>query len=319
MRRWLLAAGVPIALAVAALAVAIAAGGPRTPPRMATIDAPFGHVDWSDLPGIERFTARDGTSLAYRRYAPAGAPARGAVVLVHGSSARGASMHPLARRLARAGYAVLAPDVRGHGASGTRGRIAYVGQLEDDLEDLVRALDVPEPRVLAGFSAGGGFALRFAGGPRQRLFDRYLLLAPFLHQDAPTFRPGGGGWVDVGVPRLVALGVLNRVGVTALNHLPVAAFAIAPEDRAILTSSYGYALAVSFRPHEDWRADLRGAEERLDVVVGADDEVLQADRFEAVLREAGRPAPVTVVPGVDHIGLTLSPVGVDAVARALER
>jgi pimeloyl-ACP methyl ester carboxylesterase len=117
----------------------------------------------------------------------------------------------------------------------------------------------------------------------------------------------------------VALGVLNRVGVTALNHLPVAAFAIAPEEREILTSAYGYALAVSFRPHEDWRADLRAAGQPLDVVVGADDEVLQPDRFEAVLREAGRPTRVMVVPRVNHMGLTLSPTGVDAVTQALER
>ena len=38
----------------------------------------------------------------------------------------------------RAGCETYAVDIRGHGGSGTRGDITYIGQLEDDLADLVR-------------------------------------------------------------------------------------------------------------------------------------------------------------------------------------
>ncbi|MFL5263140.1 MAG: alpha/beta hydrolase, partial [Anaeromyxobacteraceae bacterium] len=218
MRTALLLAA-PLLLVATALALAIALGGPSAPPPLASIAAPLRSVDWSALPPPSSFAARDGERLAYRAYAPAGGGARATVVLIHGSSARSESVHPLARGLARAGYAVVVPDVRGHGASGPKGRVRYIGQLEDDLEDLVRAAAPGSPRILAGFSSGGGYALRFAGGARQALFDRYVLLSPFLGPRAPTYR--AGPWVGVGVPRIVALTLLNRAGVSALNGLPV--------------------------------------------------------------------------------------------------
>ncbi len=311
------AAAVPL-LAAASLALAIALGGPRPPPPMASIAAPFRDVDFSAVPSASRFPARDAVPIAYRAY-PASGPVRGSVVLVHGSSARSQSMHPLATALAAAGLATYALDVRGHGASGPRGRIAYVGQLEDDLEDFLSAVAPPRPRLLVGFSAGGGFALRVAGSDRQRLFDGYLLLAPFLHQDASTFRPGGGGWVAIGVPRLVALGIVNRVGITSLNGLPVTAFALDARDRQLLTPAYSYALAVSFRPHQDWRGDVRRARQPMEVLVGGEDEVFLPERFGPELERPGDPVPITIVPGVGHIGLTLERRGIAAVVDAALR
>ena len=71
-----------------------------------------------------------------------------------------------------------------------------------------------------------------AGGARQALFDNYLFMAPYTNRRAPTFRPDAGGWVSVGVPRVIALTLLNRIGITAFNHLPVLAFAINDAPRA---------------------------------------------------------------------------------------
>ena len=48
--------------------------------------------------------------------------------------------------------------------------------------------------LLIGFSAGGGFALHFAGSNKSALFDRYVLLAPYLGPWAPTNQPHAGGW-----------------------------------------------------------------------------------------------------------------------------
>src|SRR5262249_56769442 len=92
-------------------------------------------------------------------------------------------------------------DIRGHGASGRKGQIAYIGQLEDDLADFIQAVSPPQPITLAGFSSGGGFAIRFAGSKQQNLFQSYLFLAPFLSPDAPTTRPGSGGLGRFGVRR----------------------------------------------------------------------------------------------------------------------
>ena len=45
----------------------------------------------------------------------------------------------MAKGFAAAGYTAYALDIRGHGASGTKGHIAYIGQLEDDMEDFVHS------------------------------------------------------------------------------------------------------------------------------------------------------------------------------------
>ncbi|MFP4904119.1 alpha/beta hydrolase, partial [Paraburkholderia sp. BR14261] len=230
------------------------------------------------------------------------------VVLIHGSSASSASLHPLARQFAAAGYAACVPDMRGHGESGRKGTIAYIGQLEDDLEDLLAALPgelAALPRTLIGFSSGGGFALRFAGGTRQRLFERYVLLAPFLHHKARTTRNEVGGWVSVGIPRLIVLAMLNGLRIRVFNHLPTIAYALAPEVRDELTPQYSFNLMQNFRPHDDYRADIRGARQPVHVLAGADDEVFHASEYAAAFEEAGAHVPVTIVPGVGHIGLTL--------------
>lgn len=308
---------VGVAIIAAIVAVALVKGGPKSPLPLASINEPFKSVDTSDLPPLERFTARDKATLAYRRYANRLARARGSVVLIHGSSASGVSMHTLAKALAAAGYNVYVPDMRGHGESGRKGTIAYIGQLEDDLSDFLDAVQPAAPRTLAGFSAGGGFALRFAGDARQLVFDRYVMLAPFIHENAPSTRPAGGGWVSVGLPRTTALVILNKLRITAFNHLPTVAFALSPEAATKLTPQYSYNLMKNFRPHDDYRADIRAARQPLEVLVGADDEAFRAEAFAGVFVEAGRVVPVTIVPDVGHIGLTLEPAAVAEIVAAV--
>jgi non-heme chloroperoxidase len=315
MKRVLL---ISIGLFVAVIAGAIIFGGPHTPPPMASITDPFGSVDFTDLPQLATFTARDGTKLAYRVYpSTTTMPNEGSVVLIHGSSATSSSMHPMAKALSADGYQVYALDIRGHGASGRKGQIAYIGQLEDDLVDFMHAVSPPKPVTLAGFSSGGGFVIRFAGSKQQDLFQSYLLLAPFFSQDAPTQRPEGGGWASVGVPRIIAIAILNRFGITVFNSLPVLRFGVSDSTKAILTSEYSYALETNFRPHRDYLADLRNMHQPFRVLVGADDEVYYPDRFADVLKQAGKNTEVTVIPGVDHIHLILSPVALNKSIEAL--
>ena len=292
----------------AAFALAIAFGGPGRPEAMASISQPFKGVNFSGLPAIERFTARDGTPLGFRRYAASAGPGRGSVVLIHGSSATGTSMHPLAQAFRRDGFDVYTLDLRGHGESGVRGRIAYIGQLEDDVEDFLKSVKPAMPRTLIGFSSGAGFVLRFASDSRQTLFDNYLLLSPFLSQDAPTQRKNSGGWASVGLPRIVAIALLNRVGLTLFDDLPVVAFAVQDADRALLTAQYSFALAQNFRPRPDYAEDIAAVRRPMAVLVGQGDEAFHADRFESVFAARSPPIPVTVIPNLGHIAITLDPV-----------
>src|ERR1700744_1109359 len=175
--RWALA----IVGALALVLVAMIARPLVPPPELTSISQTARAVDRSNMPPLERFSARDGTQLAYRHY-PARGQATGRVaILVHGSSGSSAAAHALADALAAHGVDTFTPGIRGHGGSGTRGDIAYLGQLEDDMADFVAVVrkSAPEaPITLLGYSAGAGFALRIASAPSpiRDLFARTVLL-----------------------------------------------------------------------------------------------------------------------------------------------
>jgi pimeloyl-ACP methyl ester carboxylesterase len=70
---------------------------------------------------------------------------------------------------------VIAPDLRGFGASQVVGPMATMEQIADDLAGLLIGLDVAEPIVLCGLSMGGYVAFQFLRKYRSRL--RGLILA----------------------------------------------------------------------------------------------------------------------------------------------
>src|SRR3954463_9127325 len=80
--RWLL-----VVIGLAALALGGMIAWPiRQPPELTSISSARKSIDFNTLPAVERFQARDGTELGYRRYA-AQSPANGRIaVLIHGSS-----------------------------------------------------------------------------------------------------------------------------------------------------------------------------------------------------------------------------------------
>jgi pimeloyl-ACP methyl ester carboxylesterase len=227
-------------------------------------------------------------------------------------------MHVMAKGFAAAGHAAYALDIRGHGESGTKGHIAYVGQLEDDMEDFVHTIKLAEPSTLVGFSSGGGFVLRFAGSSKQKLFSNYLLLTPFISQDAATLRPDAGGWASVGVPRIIAISFLNGFGVHVFDDLPVIRYALTKENAKFLTPEYSFALAQNFRPERDYQANIRAVRQPLRVLVGQNDEVFFADKFASVFKAAGKDIPVMIFPDIDHISLTLNPTAVQAAVNTVE-
>ena len=318
MKRVLVTVLIIVAVLMAAFGLAIAFGGPGELPAMPSVNNPFKNVDFSDLPAVSYFRARDGRDLAYRAYPAAGVASKGSVVLVHGSSASSSSMHLMVKGFAAAGYAAYALDIRGHGESGTKGQIAYIGQLEDDMEDFVHSMKLAQPSTLVGFSSGGGFVLRFAGSAKQKLFSNYLLLTPFISQGAATSRPDSGGWASVGVPRIIAISFLNGFGVHGFNDLPVIRFALTKENAKFLTPEYSFALAQNFRPERDYQANIRAVRQPLRVLVGQNDEVFYADKLASVFKTAGKDVPVTLLPGIDHISLTLDPAALQAAISAVE-
>jgi len=315
----LLAIGLVLSLTgAAALSLVALVAAPLTlPPPLASIADTARAVDRSTMPGLERFQARDGTGLAYRHY-PARPAAVGRVaILVHGSSGSSASIHALADALAARGVETFAVDVRGHGASGTRGDIGYVGQLEDDLADfvaVVRKTAPTAPLTLIGHSAGGGFALRVAGSPMRDLFARTVLLAPYLGYNAPTNRPNSGGWASADIPRIIALTMLRRIGITCCDALPVLAFAVPPNSEKILVPAYTERLRSNFGVHRDFRTDLAAATRPVTIYSGADDELMLSDKYAEAVRGVTPSVDVKLIEGVNHMGIVSAPAAVTAIA-----
>jgi non-heme chloroperoxidase len=303
---------------IGSLVAAVGFGGPSSPGPMASINDPFKAVDFFDLPPLLRYKAEDGAALAYRRYPPAAVNPKGSVVLVHGSSASSNSMHLLAKAFAGAGYEAYALDIRWHGGSGKKGTIDYIGQLEDDLSAFITAVPLAKPATLAGFSSGGGFVLRFAGSRRQQEFQNYLLLSPFLSPQAPNYQPGSGGWVKVGIPRIIGLTVLNRLGIHAFNGLPVTNFALSEHAKTFLTPAYSYSLAANFQPQSDYEENIRSVHLPVAVVAGASDEVFMTEKLEGIFRKQDQAWPVTLLPGIGHIPLTLDAGAVNTSVKAVE-
>jgi alpha-beta hydrolase superfamily lysophospholipase len=266
------------------------------------------------MPNLTRFQARDGSTLALRHY-PAQTPgiARIAIV-VHGSSGSSTSVHALARALAAAGVETFAPDIRGHGASGTRGDIGYVGQLEDDMADLVgeiRKTQPTAPLTLIGHSSGGGFALRVAASPIQALFERTVLLAPYLGYDAPSSRPDSGGWARADVPRFLALAMLNRIGIDWADTLPTLAFAVPADSKMRLTDTYSFRLMRNFAT-AGYRAEIAAATRPLSVFAGAADELMVSDQYQSMF---GDRATVRLIGGINHMGIVSDAGAVKAIAQ----
>jgi pimeloyl-ACP methyl ester carboxylesterase len=295
--------------------VMIAPGDPPPPPASSL--AHFQSIDFSDLPNLSTATARDGQALAYRFYP---SPAGKVVLLLHGSAGSSASVHALATGLARHGAAVVyALDLRGHGASGPRGDVRYIGQLDDDLADLsawIRARHPGQQLLLAGFSATGGLALRIAAGPQGRLFDGYVLLAPYLGPFAPTNRPGGGGWAQVSMPRILALTALSSLAIRKWEGLTVVRYAVNPAAPFPTTPSYSYRLARSIQAPLGLASAFARVSEPVTIIVGSSDEQMRPDQYTPLVQPRGNKVTVTIVPGSTHIGVITDAL---AVATVIDR
>jgi len=297
-------------------------GTARLPPAAPAITRPFARNDMSRLPPIQRYRARDGAELAYRAYPAAG---NQVAVLIHGSAGSSADMHPLAQALQAANVTVLVPDLRGQGWNQPHGDIAYLGQLEDDLADFVgkEKPNYPGTRWTAlGFSSGAAFTLRVAAQtPLGLTFDRYVIVSPYLRYNAPSVRLAASGthskasgsaiqdsqsWAAASTGRIVALTILNRVGVHLFDGLPVVAFPVAA-NVPYSTQTYSWRLEQNFGAHKDYLNDILHARRPVQVFVGAADELLDPERLKAEIHSQRVDIPVSILPGMGHSDMVTNP------------
>ena len=126
--------------------------------------------------GLLTFTS-DGLEVVGDRRLPAGAP-RAAVIIVHGMAEHAARYRRFAAELAAHGYAVYAPDLRGHGRTAESDeRLGWAGAdgWNAMLRDLARLIELAGERhpgvpvVLFGHSMGSILAQRVAQLAGERL------------------------------------------------------------------------------------------------------------------------------------------------------
>jgi non-heme chloroperoxidase len=275
----------------------------------------------TDLPPLQRYPARDGEQLAYRFY---DSTAERILIFIHGSSYHGGGYHTLASYLSSQGAAkVVLPNLRGHYMSGRRrGDVDYIGQLEDDLVDLIaylRAEHRSGPMTLGGHSSGGGLAIRFAGGGHAETgVSSYLLLAPFIPR-APSVRGGdAGGWANLNFKRLFGLLALNAIGIHGFNALPLIAFNKPVQFwDGTETLSYSYRLNVSYHPRSYYQGDVRALGGQTLVLVGENDEAIDPDGLHAVFAADDPQAQITTLAGINHFGIFSQPAALEAAAAWL--
>ncbi|WP_051554704.1 alpha/beta hydrolase [Maribacter antarcticus] len=234
------------------------------------------------------FSMRDGKHLfsyAYKKESDT------TIILVHGVLSGAYMMNKTAGLLQETTHNdVIALDFRGHGQSeGTPGDVDYVNQYVDDLEDVVSAIKKEKPNqsiVLAGHSMGGGIILRYAMEKDAPEVDGYLLFAPHLGANAPTLKEealetGEAPFVKLHINRIIGLKMLNAIGVTKYNNLPVLFFNL-PETMPV--TKYSYRANESMSP-SDYKEGLNAIAKPLLVLIGSEDEVFDARKFNTAITE----------------------------------
>jgi len=263
------------------------------------------------------FFARDNYALNYRQYNNDEGPL---IILIHGSSAHGGLYAPLALALSEFGT-VITPDLRGHGVHLPKGDVQYIGQLEDDLTDLIDATrrSMEQKVILVGHSSGGGLLVRYAGNPEKHPVDGVVLLAPYLGFNSPTTRTDSGGWAQPLVRRIIGLSMLNAINFKLLNHFTVITFGLPDHGNDLnMIDSYSYRMNTSYAPRYDFKKDMTSLPE-FRILIGENDEALLANEYDALLNSFDNLGSVRVFDGLSHLDIIDSEEIVEDISMFIER
>jgi non-heme chloroperoxidase len=261
------------------------------------------------LGGRQWIKTRDGSMIFSRVY---NSESKDVLILIHGSGSESRYLASLAGSIAEAKIAtVLTPDLRGHGENdGKRGDIDFIGQLENDLEDMIMYTKQnlgAKKIILAGHSSGGGFVLRFIGNPKNTKVDKAIMLAPYLGYDAPTVKPNSGGWVTVAIKRIIGLSMLNNIGMRMFNGLPVLFFnRPAAYDDKLQIPSYSFRMTINFTP-KNYIEDVKRIDIPCLVLVGEQDESFYPEQFPLAFEPAKRFVKTEILDSTKHLDLVTRP------------
>lgn len=268
-----------------------------------------------------QFMMRDGTSLTAQYFE---GESHQVVLMLHGVTGNSQLFNEPAGRIREAFNAtVYALDLRGHGnSSGERGNVDYIGQYEDDLADTIDTIRANHPDhevIVLGYSMGGAIALRHAAQNNETV-DGYVLLAPNLGQDAPTANtseapesiPDVEPFFQIHVPRIIGIAMYEQMGIRAFNDLPTMFFNL-PEP---FVSSYSYSAMMNSTPN-DYVAAFEAIDVPLLVIVGSNDETMQANAFPNMMTDIAPSGKLHIITGENHGSVRYSTEFIEAVQNWL--
>lgn len=148
--------------------------------------------------------ARDGCQLACHCHSPQSNSPQGnspqgnspqaptaRLLFLHGGSFNSRRYANFAKACTNAGFEVVLCDWRGHGESqGIPGTCDYIGQMEDDLADIMASFnhDAPLPTLIGGHSAGAVICLRYIEKYGQSKIVGTYLIAPAVSNAMEALR-----------------------------------------------------------------------------------------------------------------------------------
>ena len=218
-------------------------------------------------------------------------------------------------------HRVIAPDLRGFGASGVTGPTATVAQFADDLALLLDRLNVAEPVCYCGLSMGGSIGWEFFDRHRARL---KALIACDARAQGDT--PGGQDARYKLIDR-----VLREGPEFVSTTMPERLFSsrtrserpdIVADVQEVIRRTHPEGIAAGARALAE-RPDRRSLLSRIDVpallIVGEDDVISTVDEMRS-MAAAIPGAEFVAVPGAGHMAPLEDPKAVNlAIARFLGR
>ncbi len=267
-----------------------------------------------DLQKLKKFLARDKEVLCYRQYESI--HLEKVIICIHGSGSHGEYLHDLSMYLSKEVGEVIVPNLRGHFGSGTTpGDCAYIGQLEDDIMDLIEELSLQDKKIyLLGHSSGGGLAIRLAGSKYSDFFSGYILLAPAI-LSAPTMKKSGD-WAKVSMLKILSISVLNAIGIENFNHSNVISFRLPPElQNGKETLSYTFNLNTSYHPKIPYQNDIKSLGDKYVCFVGAQDELMEPQAYRKIMNEIH----IKIIDDETHLGITLNQDVMKSIGKSIHQ
>jgi non-heme chloroperoxidase len=242
-------------------------------------------INLETLPPLQKFIARDNQSLSYRLY---GSSKNNLIIMLHGLAYHGSYLDPLAKKLS-INATVCIPNIRGHYQSGLKkGSCSYIGQLEDDIADLMQHLDYTSftTTTMLGHSSGGGLAIRFAGSTYGALIKKYILLAPVIPLCKNLLKPDTN-WASVSNLKIGLLTIANMFGCTWFNNSSVITFNMPPQWRdGTETLVYDYNLFTSMHPRYSQEEDIAALDRKSIIIIGRNDECVNGEIYKKLFKQS---------------------------------